>query len=247
MKTLAAFTTFFVVLGTAFAQERPQSLLNQIPYVPEKKLETTHGFLDVSQALQGLDPLPDFQIPQRLPNEFVLTALGWELMNLSQKANEFLVGGEPEKSVEIFEKTREKWPNELGIRVALADSYYAMGSHREAELQYKAVLEKIPMHFQCLNNLAWLYATSPDPSMKNLEAALELANLAKVVQPQSHHLWSTLSQIYFEQGQYVEAGTAINNALAIVRQTTSNLGVVVSYLIQRDRCAIAQQATSIFE
>ena len=246
MKTLFISTLFLIPLHL-FAQAPRESLLSQIPYVPEETGKVSQPLLDVNDAFQALEPLPDFQIPQRLPNEFILTPLGWELMKRSQQANQFLVAGEPEKSVDIFRETLTKWPEELGIRVALADSLYAMGALKESVVEYKTVLARLPMHFQCLNNLAWLYATTQDPELKNVDAALELAMKAKVIQPRSHHLWSTLSQIFYEQGKYPEAENAINNALVIVQQSQVNLEVVVSYLVQRDRCTIARQATSLLE
>lgn len=241
---------FILVLGSSLqlcAQSRPQSLLARIPYVAESTTDNRPSLLNVEDALQALDPLPDFQIPTRLPNEFVLTEQGREFMELSLEANRFLQAGEPEEAVKIFQKTLEKWPDEAGIRVAYADSLYAMGDHQEAAVQYKKVLEQIPFHFQCLNNLAWLYATTPMENLKNIAAAESLAQEAKILQPTSHHIWSTLSQIYFEQGQYAEAQNAINNALVIAQRTQVNLNVVVSYLIQRDRCTMAVQATSLME
>lgn len=230
-----------------FAQGPGGSLLSQFPYIPEVTGNKVPALLNVEDALGDLEPLPDFQIPQQLPNEFLLTQKGWELMTLSQEANQFLMSGNPGKAVEIFREALENWPQELGIRVALADSLFAMGALAESEKQYRMVLESVPLHFQCLNNLAWLYVTSKDPELKNLDQAYALALKAKVVQPRSHHLWSTLSQIYYEQGKYGEAENAINNALLIVQQSQVNLEVMVAYLVQRDRCAIARQATSLLE
>ncbi|MDF3129077.1 tetratricopeptide repeat protein [Kiritimatiellaeota bacterium B1221] len=229
------------------AQSAPASLIAQVPYIAEVEGDAPAAFLNISGILEGLEPLPDFQIPRQLPNEFILTDLGRVLMQKSQEANRFLMEGKPEEAVTIFKEALEKWPDELGIRVALADSLYAMGDHEQAVQEYQAVLEKIPLHFQCLNNLAWLFATTEEPGLRDLDRAARLAEIAKVVQPRSHHLWSTLSQIHFENGEYGEAEQAIGNALLIAQQTQVNLEVMVSYLIQRDRCILALQATSLLE
>ncbi|WFB35920.1 tetratricopeptide repeat protein [Kiritimatiellota bacterium B12222] len=241
-KNLLLYLVSFSAL--AFAQQRPVSILNQLPYVPER-VAPSEGMLDVQAALQGLDPLPAFGIPQQLPLEFVVSPVRRELIAQSQKANVFMMEGKPEKSVEIFKEILAERPEESGIRVALADSLYAMGNHAEAAVEYRAVLETNPMNFQCLNNLAWLLATTSDLQIKDVDAALEYAQDAKVIQPTSHHLWSTLSQIYYELGRYGEAERAINNALVIAQQSQVNLEVVVSYLVQRDRSALALQATSL--
>ncbi len=246
MKYSLSLLALFVVSHLQ-AQQAPTSLIAQVPYVEELKGKAPVALLNVPEILQSLEPLPDFEIPQQLPNEFILTDLGRHLMQKSREANEYLLEGQPEKAVMIFTETLEKWPNELGIRVALADSLYAMGSHQAAIREYQAVLEKVPLHFQCLNNLAWLYATTNEPGLRDLESAARLAEVAKVVQPRSHHLWSTLSQIHFENGDYAEAEQAIGNALLIVQQMQVNLEVVVSYLIQRDRCTLALQATSLLD
>lgn len=235
-----------LVTLTVSAQNPPSSVLSQFPYIPDAG-EEAPAYLDVNDALKKLPPLPDFKILDRLPNEFLLNDKGRELWRRSQEANSYLMAGEPEKAVAIFQEAIQAWPEEMGIRVALADSLFAMGALRESEAQYRMVLEKIPLHFQCLNNLAWLYATAKDPAVRDIETAYALAVQAKVVQPRSHHLWSTLSQIYFEQGKYADAENAINNALLIAQQSQINLEVVIAYLIQRDRCAIARQATSLLE
>lgn len=246
MKNLFIVTALFLSLRMS-AQPAPRSIINQMPYVEESASQPKQGLLDVQQALQSLKPLPDFLIPQALPREFRLTSQGKELMELSQEANGYLREGQPGKAVDLFLDAIEKWPEELGLWVALADSYFAAGEHRKAAGHYRKFLDKHPFHFQALNNLAWLYSTTSDPELKNLDEALKLVSAARLIQPRSHHVWSTYSQIYYEQGKYREASEAINKALQIAQQSRVNVETFVNYLVQRHRTLKALNATSLWE
>ncbi|MGA0333175.1 MAG: tetratricopeptide repeat protein [Kiritimatiellia bacterium] len=245
MKNLRFLTLGFAVFALIVSAQ-PQSILLQIPYIPERE-SVAQGLLNVQEALKELSALPEFGFPQRLPAEFLVTESSRQAYQTSAEANQFLMEGKPEKAVGLFREALVKWPEEWGLRVALADSLYAVGEHGQALENYQAVLQIAPFHFQCLNNLAWLLATTPNAELKDLETAEDLAEMAKVVQPRSHHLWSTFSQIYYETGRYAEAQIAINNSITLAQQNQVSAQVLVSYLIQRDRTVLAIEATSLLE
>jgi tetratricopeptide (TPR) repeat protein len=247
MKPFLLLLFFVVPVGQGWSQPpQRQSILNQIPFLPESTDKPRPQLLNTRLMLQDLDPLPEFQIPNKLPHEFVLTREQEELLKLFQDAHGSLQEDHAERAIDLFRNILRKFPNELNIHLALADCLYAIGEYDEAIEHYEFVLERDPLHFKGLNNLAWLYCTR-EPELQQLDKALRLANLAKMVRPNDHHVWSTLSKIYFQKTMYPEAEQTINNALRIAQQSQVPLQVVVSYLMQRDRAGVAREATSLLE
>lgn len=237
-----------LALASLTPAQQPQSILNQIPYRPDPSDQRVDiPLLDTGHILLELDPVPEFQLPSQLPPEFHYTGEQQALLRKFQEAHQLLQQGEAESAVDIFRQTLVSNPGELNIHVALADSYYAAGTYREAVKHYRYVLARDPLHFQSLNNLAWLVSSVRDPDFRDLEQARVLGERAKLIRPDSHHIWSTLAQVYFQTGNYREAEQSINRALAIAQQTQAPLQVVVNYLMQRDRAMVAREATSILE
>lgn len=67
---------------------------------------------------------------------------------------------------------------------------------------------------EILNTLAWLYATAPQP-FRNPSKAVELAEKATRLSPESAHIWDTLAEAYYSKGLYDKALEAINKAISL--------------------------------
>lgn len=67
---------------------------------------------------------------------------------------------------------------------------------------------------ELLNALAWLYATAPQP-LRKPDKAIELAEKATKLSPESPHIWDTLAEAYYSKGFYDKALAAINKALSL--------------------------------
>lgn len=120
------------------------------------------------------------------------------------------------------------WRNETNLRVLAGDLpspkdsaelYAAYGGsllekklYGNAELILRKALEAAPDNAELLNNLAWLYATSPDPYFKP-HAALELALKAARLAQGTSYIYDTLAEAYYVNGSYEKALEAINKAL----------------------------------
>ena len=72
-----------------------------------------------------------------------------------------------------------------------------------------------PADYQQLNNMAWVYATATDPQFRDAPKAIDLAQQALVISPYNHHIWSTLSEAYFSNGDYQRADACIRQVIAI--------------------------------
>lgn len=222
-------------------------LLNRLPYIPEQKASARAPMLNPASALAGLEPLPEFGFPQQLPAEFATDAAQRDLVARLTAANQALAEGNSDQAVVLLQQAVERHPEEIVLRVSLADSLYASDRLAEAKAEYEAVIEEIPFHFQGLNNLAWLLATADNPELRDPERSIVLSRRAWLIQPNSHHMWSTLSQAQFELGRYGEAEVSIRNAIQLAQQTGSSYRVITRYLLHRDRCLLAREATSLLE
>jgi len=147
----------------------------------------------------------------------------------------------------LYERYLASNPDVIPVRVAYADSLFSQKAYTESEAEYRKVLERVPLHFQALNNLAWMYSTSPLPEQQKPETSLVLASRARILLPNSHHVWSTLSMAHFQLGQYPEALRNAQVALQLAERTRANPTTLLTYLLHLDKCRLAVEATSILE
>lgn len=245
MTRIARPLAIALLLGTAPLYT--QSLIGQARYriAPE---DTQPPLLHPGHAWNELEPLPRVEIPEQLPPELSLPPDQLEAWTQLQRAHRALVEDKPGDALEIYRAHLEKHPRHLQIRLALADTLYSLQRYQEAETAYLDVLERRPYLFQALNNLAWMYATVPtDHPVHQPETAHKLAVRARLVMPQSHHVWSTLSQIHYALGHYQESVDAARQTLILARNSTVPPKVRVQYQVQLDKSRTALQATSILE
>jgi len=222
-------------------------LLNRIPYTQIRDSGAGKPLLDTRSALEAVDPLPEFQIPKQLPAEFSTNPRHREFLALFEQARLHLREDRPDEAARILEEAVLHLPEEINLRVSLADSLYAAGRHADAVREYETVIERVPLHFQSLNNLGWLLATVKDPNIHDPERALDLAVRARLIHPDSHHMWSTLSQALYELGDYTAAEKAITQALQLAQKGGLGTSMIAGYLLHRDRCVLAREATSLLE
>lgn len=245
-------TRWFAWLATALflgAVPRAQSLIGKAAYRPDSKTASGSPLLSPGHIWRELEPLPQVEIPDRLPSDLAVSSEDREGWDLARQANQAMSKGDAETARDLYLAYLELHPDRIQARVALADSLYALKEYKKAEAAYREALRSNPFLFQALNNLAWMYAALPDDPVFNPKAALRLATRARLIAPTSHHVWSTLSQIHYETGRYEEAVAAARNSLALAQR--SNVGVpsrtLVQYMVQLDKSRNALQATSILE
>lgn len=87
-------------------------------------------------------------------------------------------------------------------------------SYAYAEKVLLKGLEQFKNNPELLNALAWLYATAPQP-LRRPDRAIELAEKAVRLSPESPHIWDTLAEAYYSRGFYDKALNAINKALSL--------------------------------
>jgi Flp pilus assembly protein TadD len=93
-----------------------------------------------------------------------------------------------------------------GTRLELAGLLRQLGKEREAVVEYHRALAARPDSLEALNNLAWILATSSDPSLRNGVEAVELAQKAcRQTQDKDPMPMGTLAAAYAEAGRFPDA------------------------------------------
>ncbi len=224
-----------------------QSIIGRARYVQDPAPQLSVLF-NTRAYVASLPPMPGVnQLPARIPPEFTLDTDELAEWTALKEANALMADGQPEKASDVYRSYLSSHPQAIPVRVAFADSLFAQKSYREAEQEYQAVLENVPLHFQALNNLAWMYSTSPLPEQQQPELALKLAARARTILPNSHHVWSTLSMAHFQLEQYQKALQHATVALQIAERTQAPPSTLLTYLLHLDKCRMAVEATSILE
>jgi len=107
-----------------------------------------------------------------------------------------------------------KNPHQVELPLAVADILYARKQYRHAEQIYQRIIQNNPDSATALNNLAWLYATAEDLSLRDNKKALVLAQKAASLTREPHIL-DTLAEAYFINDDTEEALKAIEEAIAL--------------------------------
>ena len=118
--------------------------------------------------------------------------------------------GRAEKYEEALLQAIHDNPNSAVLFEQLATFQYSRGNLKEASQAYEHALQLAPDSPEVLNNLAWLYATSEDASLRHPRRALALARRAAALSP-SPHVLDTLAECYFVNGD-------IDTAIRFARQ-----------------------------
>jgi protein O-mannosyl-transferase len=107
---------------------------------------------------------------------------------------------------------------ETAARLQLAALLQETGKPREAVAQYRQVLAASLEEPEVLNNLAWLLATSSDPTVRDGAQAVQLAEQAcRLSQGREARPLGTLAAAYAEAGRFSDAAVAAQKAIEAAR------------------------------
>jgi len=118
-----------------------------------------------------------------------------------------------------FQQAVDHRPDDARARNQLGKALAARGRPDEAMAQFRLALQTKPDDVEAHYNLAWLRATSPEPSMRNGVAAIELARRAtELTGGENPVVLAALAAAYAEAGRFPEAITAARKALDLARR-----------------------------
>ena len=129
-------------------------------------------------------------------------------------ASALLRKGRFDEAIIHYEKALELLPGNADAHVNLGSAFLAKGHIAEAIGQYKEALTLSPENVAAQTNLAWLLATSPDPSLRNGPEAVLLAEQASRSSGGKRPLvLRILAAAYAEAGRFSEARATAHEAL----------------------------------
>ena len=100
-------------------------------------------------------------------------------------------------------------PDDIAVRLYLADAYLKQRKHSGAIEQYEWIAKKQPQNLLVLNNLAWTYQQVKDPR------ALQVAQQAYKAAPNNAQVLDTYGWMLVEQGQPDNGADVLERAVSV--------------------------------
>ncbi len=133
---------------------------------------------------------------------------GWGMASLD-------LGADLRQSIltRLFENRLAANPQDPRLRLSLGVILFDQGEEEAGIEQVRLAASLAPNDPEVINGLAWMLATAKDSDLREPEEALDLAIRAVGLKPEPH-IWDTLAEAYFVNGQYARAAAAARSALA---------------------------------
>lgn len=138
--------------------------------------------------------------------------------------------------VRKFERAMELEPKNREARLGLATGLIKLDRHAAAIDIMEKMVEDFPRDYRVRNNLAWLYATVEDDSLRDPAKAVARAQEAVMMAPEDFHVWSTLSEAHFAAGNHERAVRAATEALGMARTRRAAPAQIEEYTRQWRKC-----------
>jgi len=117
-----------------------------------------------------------------------------------------LVTGDHVEAVAHLEHAAELDPDFPDTQRNLGRARNAGGDAAGAALAYERLRELTPLDARAVNTIAWHYATTDDPAVRNPERALRLAQRAvELSEERDPNILDTLAEAYYVNGNFAEA------------------------------------------
>ena len=103
--------------------------------------------------------------------------------------------GQMPDAAKPLEQWLSKHPDDVSVRLVLAQSYQERGQLEQAAAEYELILKSNPDNAVALNNLAWTYHETKDPR------ALATAERAHKLQPDNGAITDTFGWLLVQEGE----------------------------------------------
>jgi tetratricopeptide (TPR) repeat protein len=131
-------------------------------------------------------------------------------------ASALLRRGRTDEAIIQYQNVLQLQPESADAHANLGIAWLAKRRVRDAMEEYTKALQISPENLAALSNLAWLLATSPDPTLRNGPEAVRLAERADSTSSRSDKhptVLRILAAAYAEAGQFDEAKETAQHAL----------------------------------
>ena len=155
--------------------------------------------------------------------------------------------GNRQEAIRIFNDVLARDPVNQQARFGLGTAYIQLQQYKDALAILEPMVKEFPEDYLLKNNIAWLYATAKDFSVRNGAKAVQFAQDALLIAPGDFRLWSTLSEGYYVSGKYDKALRAAEMALKLSLNSSTGADSVEEYRRQIEKNRRAAQAMSVLE
>lgn len=170
-----------------------------------------------------------------------------EVSQLLDKAYARIDSGGVQDAIAMFNDVLQRDPINKRARFGLGTAYIQMQKYKEALAVLEPMTKEYPEDYFLKNNIAWLYATAKDVSIRNGAKAIQYAQEALLIAPGDFHVWSTLSEGYYISGKYDKALRSAEEALKLSLDSPAGADGAVEYRRQVEKNRKAAQAMSVLE
>lgn len=227
-------------VGVCVAMELPRSAGAQGP---------VRSALDERSVLVAWtnDPVPGATVDVAAAASAAAQAREAEIDQAVEDAYKLARGGRMQQAVAAFNAVLQKAPANAKARFGLGTMYIQMEQYTNALGVMEPMMLESPKDYSLKNNVAWLYATAKDSSIRNGKKAVALAQEALVLAPRDFHVWSTLAEGYYVLGQYDRAFRNAEEALRLAQLAGADRPTLADYERQLQKSKRAAEAMSLME
>ncbi len=158
-----------------------------------------------------------------------------------------LQAGQLSASMDSFKRALELDGTNKKARFGMGTVYIQKHEYRKALVLLNAMAEEHPKDYSLKNNIAWLYATAEDNSVRDGVKAIAIAQDALMLAPNDYHVWSTLAEAYYVSGKYDRALRSSEEALRMARVQRAGVKDLRDYQKQIEKSKKASEAMSLME
>lgn len=140
--------------------------------------------------------------------------------------------GQIDDAIAVFREGVKVQPDDAETRINLAGALRRQGKEQEAITHYEMALKIAPRSLAALNNLAWLFATSADETIRNGAKAMALAEQAVRLSGGANPFFlHKLAAAYAESGNFSKALQTAERALQLANDQGNS---ALAHELERD-------------
>lgn len=182
------------------------------PNVPETHYNYGNALLRIGRTADAIDATQKALALQGNDPD-ALVALG----------NALFTEGGIDSAIDNYLKALALNPDHSSAHYNLANALLHKGDVRKAITHYSKSIELQPNFIEALTNLAWVFATSPDFTLRNGYKAINLAEKANRLTPENPFSLRTLAAAYAEGGRFDQATATARQALEMAEAQHQDL------------------------
>ncbi|NPA72345.1 MAG: tetratricopeptide repeat protein [Gammaproteobacteria bacterium] len=207
------------------AQQRYEEALLHLSQVTSETYQVDAG-LHQAEIYQSQNKM---QEAFRIINALTAATPAEQFKVLRAKGIFYAYEGRDAKAVEAYDEALEIDPQNIEVLLAQALVLHRLGEFEVYERNLKQVIQHAPNDVDALNALGYFYVEQG----KSLDEAKQLLTKARAIEPNNYYVLDSLGWYYFMRGNYDQAATLLEQALAIQFDDEVLIHLILTYWKQR--------------